>query len=196
VLRVGTPESTTFGNSPVIDHGPELRWRFSVYAHAEHVFVRQGMTLPAGAVLGLTGSTGLSFGEHCHWQLSDSAWFPRDFSRAIDPSRFIVEEDPDMTLAEDHVMADYATDDEKRALLAGTMTRESVLAAATSRCRMILRLEPEAEPYRSPFWSLSEHVSLPKHGGAASTEHTHDGLSGEPLEPVPHTHTTGPPEAL
>ncbi len=187
VLRIGTPETTTFGNAPVIDHGPVFRWRYTIYAHCRRVNVTVGEILPAGVELGRTGSTGQSSGEHLHLQLSDSPWFPRDMAHAANYEDYIIQEDPDVTLAEDTVLATYAHPDELDALKAGTMTRAEVLEQAAGRVQMILERFPFYVP---PFWTIGDHLPLPKHGGAAADEHTHE-HGGPPR--YPHTHLTYPP---
>jgi hypothetical protein len=111
-------------------------------------------------------------------------WFPIDIAYSTDPLAQIQEEN-DMTLAEDIAIATYAHPSELEALQAGTMTREEVLAKATARVNMIIGREPEHEPYAGPFFAIGDHTSLPKHGGAADLDHEHGGAT------LPHKHEPG-----
>ena len=53
-----------FGNSVIIEHPDGY---YTLYAHLSAIKVREGMSVVAGDVLGLVGSTGLSTGPHLHW---------------------------------------------------------------------------------------------------------------------------------
>jgi murein DD-endopeptidase MepM/ murein hydrolase activator NlpD len=184
VVKIYREGSSTFGNAPVLDYGPGYRFRFGVYAHCRAVFVRVGDTVDPGALVAESGNTGLSSGPHVHWQISEMDWFPIDIAYSTDPLAQIQEEN-DMTLAEDIAIATYAHPSELEALQAGTMTREEVLAKATARVNMIIGREPEHEPYAGPFFAIGDHTSLPKHGGAADLDHEHGGAT------LPHKHEPG-----
>ncbi|MEM9774504.1 MAG: peptidoglycan DD-metalloendopeptidase family protein [Chloroflexota bacterium] len=64
----------------------------SIYGHMEEIFVNQGETVAAGAVLGLADNTGNSFGSHLHLSLKRKGQsggggrWPHDF---IDPTPYL-----------------------------------------------------------------------------------------------------------
>ncbi len=62
-----------------IDHGNGLATR---YAHLSAADVAEGTTIPAGRIIGRTGSTGRSTGPHLHYEI-------RVNGDAIDPMRFL-----------------------------------------------------------------------------------------------------------
>ena len=192
VLQVYTPATSTFGNAPVLDYGEGYEWRYAVFAHASEVEVEAGQRVGRWARLGRTGNTGLSTGPHLHWQVSRSPSFPRVLAESVDPAALM--EDPGLVKeVEDLYLALFAHPLELGAMLAGEEAREDIVAKAMARAQMIIRGEPEGEPYVSPFWKLDEHVSLPRHGGAAPLEHTHEpGQSPASPDRVPaHRHEPG-----
>jgi murein DD-endopeptidase MepM/ murein hydrolase activator NlpD len=54
------------GNAVLIDHGASL---FSGYWHLSEIDVTEGQFLEPGDRVGLVGTTGLSTGDHLHWEL-------------------------------------------------------------------------------------------------------------------------------
>ncbi len=64
VTRAGTGRG--YGNLVVVDHGGGLETR---YAHLSRIDVQVGQAVPAGAVVGLVGSTGNSVGPHLHLEV-------------------------------------------------------------------------------------------------------------------------------
>lgn len=72
-----------YGNYVVLDHGSFL----CTYAHLSAIVVSEGQQVPAGTVVGISGSTGRSTGEHLHIRL----WRQKDgkAQRSIDPAPFI-----------------------------------------------------------------------------------------------------------
>ncbi len=69
------------GNSVIVEHLPGL---YSIYYHLDRIYVHKDMFLSKGAVIGLTGSTGLSTGPHLHWEL-------RNQMVPVDPAVFITD---------------------------------------------------------------------------------------------------------
>lgn len=54
------------GNAVVIDHGGGV---FSGYWHLSEIDVQAGQTVESGDLIGLVGTTGLSTGNHLHWEM-------------------------------------------------------------------------------------------------------------------------------
>jgi murein DD-endopeptidase MepM/ murein hydrolase activator NlpD len=55
-----------YGLTVVIDHGNQLA---TLYGHMSRLDVRPGDLVSRGQQIGLVGSTGLSTGPHCHWEV-------------------------------------------------------------------------------------------------------------------------------
>ena len=74
---------TGYGNYVILVHG-SLR---CLYGHLSEIYAREGSEVPAGAVVGLVGSTGRSTGPHLHIQLqrltANNSW------TSVDPMPFI-----------------------------------------------------------------------------------------------------------
>lgn len=74
---------TGYGNYVILDHG-SLR---CLYGHLSEIYAKEGSEVPAGAVVGLVGSTGRSTGPHLHIQLqrlsANNSW------TTVDPMPFI-----------------------------------------------------------------------------------------------------------
>ena len=81
-----------FGNSVILEH-PD--GHYTLYAHLSAIKVREGMSVVAGDVLGLVGSTGLSTGPHLHWGMGapGNRYLQRD-KGLIDPLTFAREPEP------------------------------------------------------------------------------------------------------
>jgi murein DD-endopeptidase MepM/ murein hydrolase activator NlpD len=54
------------GNSVIIEHLPGV---YSLYYHLDSLAAVEGTVVDAGAILGQSGSTGLSTGPHLHWEV-------------------------------------------------------------------------------------------------------------------------------
>lgn len=70
---------TVRGNSVMLDHGAGV---FSGYWHLQEFLVQPGERVQAGQPIGLVGTTGLSTGNHLHWEL-------RMYGLAVDPMQFL-----------------------------------------------------------------------------------------------------------
>jgi murein DD-endopeptidase MepM/ murein hydrolase activator NlpD len=55
-----------YGVTVILDHGQGL---FSLYAHLSRIDVEKGKDVARGAVIGLTGSTGMAGGDHLHFAM-------------------------------------------------------------------------------------------------------------------------------
>jgi hypothetical protein len=76
--------ATTYGNVVFINHGYDFQTR---YAHMTRYIVSLGEHVRRGQVIGYVGNTGLSFGNHCHYevlikgnQVNPINFFQRDLS--------------------------------------------------------------------------------------------------------------------
>ncbi|MFZ1756753.1 MAG: peptidoglycan DD-metalloendopeptidase family protein [Caldilineaceae bacterium] len=69
------------GNAVVIDHGAGV---FTGYWHLSENFMTAGQAVRVGDPLGLVGTTGLSTGNHLHWEL-------RIYGISVDPLQFLEE---------------------------------------------------------------------------------------------------------
>ena len=58
------------GNSVVLEHAPGI---YSIYYHLDKIQVEEGALVNTGALLGLSGSTGLATGPHLHWEVRVNA---------------------------------------------------------------------------------------------------------------------------
>ncbi|GMO45853.1 MAG: hypothetical protein Ta2B_27040 [Termitinemataceae bacterium] len=54
------------GNSIVLEHLPGV---YTTYFHLDKILVTEGSMVETGALIGLSGSTGLATGPHLHWEI-------------------------------------------------------------------------------------------------------------------------------
>jgi murein DD-endopeptidase MepM/ murein hydrolase activator NlpD len=76
---VMTASRAVTGFTVVVEHLPGL---YSLYMHLSSISVAEGQAVERGAVLGLSGSTGLSTGPHLHWEI-------RARGQAVDPEYWL-----------------------------------------------------------------------------------------------------------
>jgi murein DD-endopeptidase MepM/ murein hydrolase activator NlpD len=55
-----------YGLTIVIEHGNQLA---TLYGHMSSFAVKPGDLVQRGQIIGAVGSTGLSTGPHCHWEV-------------------------------------------------------------------------------------------------------------------------------
>lgn len=72
------------GNAVVIDHGAGV---YTGYWHLSEINVTTGQRVQPGELIGLVGTTGLSTGNHLHWEL-------RARDMAVDPMQWIAQSFP------------------------------------------------------------------------------------------------------
>ena len=78
----GTVTTSTFhpefGNYVVIDHGNGFT---TLYAHCDELNVNAGDEIKKGDIIGTTGTTGMSTGIHCHYEIQLNGVYqnPRDY---------------------------------------------------------------------------------------------------------------------
>lgn len=83
-----------FGQCVILDHGNGIQ---SIYAHCSELYVTEGETVEAGAILSAVGSTGYSTGPHLHFEI-------RRDGTPIDPTPYLngeAEIVPDLTALPD-----------------------------------------------------------------------------------------------
>lgn len=68
-----------YGNVVILEHGNGFE---SVYGHAEDILVKNGEEVKKGQLIASMGSTGLSTGEHLHYEI-------RFAGEALDPTMFM-----------------------------------------------------------------------------------------------------------
>jgi murein DD-endopeptidase MepM/ murein hydrolase activator NlpD len=61
-----------YGKSVVIDHGNGFE---TSYSHANEILVSTGMKVTRGTVIARMGSTGLSTGNHLHYEVKNLEYF-------------------------------------------------------------------------------------------------------------------------
>ena len=59
-------DNSGYGNYVVVDHGGGYT---TLYAHMTSISVSEGQMVAQGDTLGITGSTGNSTGNHCHFEV-------------------------------------------------------------------------------------------------------------------------------
>lgn len=72
------------GNTVIVEHLPGL---YSIYMHLSKLRVKAGDLVERGALLGLSGKTGLATGPHLHWELR-ACGAPVDPDYWLDPGRW------------------------------------------------------------------------------------------------------------
>lgn len=81
-----------FGLAVCLDHGDAFgQFRYTLYAHMSRRVTEEGDAVKAGDILGYVGHSGVADGNHLHWQLCDSSYFPTDISHSADPIPYITE---------------------------------------------------------------------------------------------------------
>lgn len=73
-----TGKNKTLGNYIIIQHGDFI----SIYGHLSSVLVTPKQTIMAGQIIGITGNTGITTGEHLHFAMKYKDAF-------IDPEPFV-----------------------------------------------------------------------------------------------------------
>ncbi len=62
-------ESTSYGNTVIINHNGEWSGYSTLYAHLDSISVSEGDRVSAGQKIGISGNTGISHGSHLHFEV-------------------------------------------------------------------------------------------------------------------------------
>ncbi|ONK15154.1 M23 family metallopeptidase [Streptomyces sp. MP131-18] len=85
----GAGDGPAYGNAVVIKHDDDT---FTQYAHLSEADVKAGEKVEAGDEIARSGNTGNSSGPHLHFEVRTTA----DYGSAIDPMKFLREQDADV----------------------------------------------------------------------------------------------------
>ncbi|MDT0444927.1 M23 family metallopeptidase [Streptomyces johnsoniae] len=85
----GAGDGPAYGNAVVIKHDDDT---FTQYAHLAEADVKAGEKVEAGDEIATSGNTGNSSGPHLHFEVRTTA----DYGSAIDPMKFLREQDADV----------------------------------------------------------------------------------------------------
>ena len=66
IVELATGDGSGYGNHVILDHSYGYK---TVYGHMSKILVIKGQTVLRGEKIGLVGSTGLSTGPHCHYEV-------------------------------------------------------------------------------------------------------------------------------
>lgn len=80
--------SSSYGNVVFVVHRLNGKTYTTVYAHLNSRSVSAGTTVSKGQLLGYMGNTGISFGQHLHFEIHEGAWNGSK-SNAVNPRKYI-----------------------------------------------------------------------------------------------------------
>lgn len=80
--------SSSYGNAIFITHSINGRVYTTVYAHMRSRVAIQGETIKKGQIIGYMGNTGISFGQHLHFEIHKGSWNVSK-SNAVNPRKYI-----------------------------------------------------------------------------------------------------------
>jgi peptidoglycan hydrolase CwlO-like protein len=80
--------SSSYGNVVFISHNVNGQLYTTVYAHMKSRSVSSGESVSQGQVVGYQGNTGMSFGQHLHFELHKGAWNANK-SNAVNPLNYL-----------------------------------------------------------------------------------------------------------
>jgi len=83
-------DRTGYGFHVRVDHAEG--W-MTLYAHLRRISVARGQEIRAGDVIGITDSTGFSFGHHLHFELRAPGWEqkgPKEYYGAVDAAPYFL----------------------------------------------------------------------------------------------------------
>jgi hypothetical protein len=164
VSEAGGTDEDALGISIVIDHGNGVT---STYGHLSELFVAEGDEVEIGDVIAIGGSTGISTGEHLHFEV-------RKDGETVDPLHVLPAEEAD-TLAfdVDCVTTPFTLPAGAQALLdfTGVLAEDEKLAGVTAAAL-------SGGPAIEPTVEGRSHVLL----GSAINFHGPDGLDSYDLE--------------
>lgn len=80
--------SSSYGNVVYISHNINGKTYTTVYAHMRSRSVQQGQVVQQGQQIGIMGNTGMSFGQHLHFEIHAGSWNAAK-SNAVDPALYL-----------------------------------------------------------------------------------------------------------
>lgn len=80
--------SSSYGNAIFMTHSINGRVYTTVYAHMRSRVAIQGETIKKGQIIGYMGNTGISFGQHLHFEIHEGPWNVSK-SNAVNPRKYI-----------------------------------------------------------------------------------------------------------
>ncbi|MDG4658241.1 peptidoglycan DD-metalloendopeptidase family protein [Ectobacillus antri] len=80
--------SSSYGNVVYMSHNIAGKSYTTVYAHMRSRSVQQGQIVQQGQQIGIMGNTGISFGQHLHFEIHIGSWNAAK-SNAVDPMKFL-----------------------------------------------------------------------------------------------------------
>lgn len=80
--------SSSYGNVVYISHNINGKTYTTLYAHMRSRAVQQGQVVQQGQQIGIMGNTGISFGQHLHFEIHAGSWNAAK-SNAVDPALYL-----------------------------------------------------------------------------------------------------------
>ncbi|MFX3624141.1 MAG: murein hydrolase activator EnvC [Ectobacillus sp.] len=80
--------SSSYGNVVYISHSINGKTYTTLYAHLRSRSVQAGQAVQQGQQIGIMGNTGISFGQHVHFEVHAGSWNAAK-SNAVDPMSFL-----------------------------------------------------------------------------------------------------------
>lgn len=80
--------SSSYGNVVYISHNINGKTYTTLYAHMRSRAVQQGQVVQQGQQIGIMGNTGMSFGQHLHFEIHAGSWNAAK-SNAVDPALYL-----------------------------------------------------------------------------------------------------------
>ncbi|MET3697616.1 peptidoglycan hydrolase CwlO-like protein [Bacillus oleivorans] len=80
--------SPSYGNAIFVSHSINGQIFTTVYAHLNSRSVGEGEVVARGQQIGVMGNTGMSFGQHLHFEIHEGPWNANK-SNAVDPRKYL-----------------------------------------------------------------------------------------------------------
>ena len=80
--------SPSYGNAIFVSHSINGKIFTTVYAHLDSRGVSEGQVVTRGQQIGVMGNTGMSYGQHLHFEIHEGPWNASK-SNAVDPRKYL-----------------------------------------------------------------------------------------------------------